>query len=746
MPGAPDISGSDVPALDDLLLDAKLSLPLARKESVSRTDLIRTATASGRPIVAVVAPAGYGKTTLLTAWAAAESRSVGWVSLDRFDDDPVALLTLLAAAFVRATGADPGIIADMRVPSVATLGRAAPRLSSALRATSRPFVLFVDDLHLVGPASSDVLEVVLRGVPSGSQFVAASRTAQPHVASLRARGDVLEFGLEDLALDAEGARQIFREERIDLTADLARAAAVRTEGWPVGMKLAAMIARDTRDPSRVIVGDDRFVADYLYRESFSTLPEATRQFLRRTAVLEHLSDDLCRHVTGDATAPILLRELESANVFLIPEDRTRKWYRYHPLYREFLLDELRRTDPTAMPELHELAASWYEANDSPANAIEHLLQGEDEKRCVVMVTALGLITYQAGEQNTLQRWIASVGDRAVMAHPPLAVLTAWMSVLSGRPLEAERWRSALESMTFDEPPGDGAASFESSRAMLLAAMCASGPAQMLADAHAAVEAEPGWSPWRDFALSMLGEAYLVSGDVQGAAEYYARASDRAAAVGNSDVRTRTDTQRALIHMDAGRWHEAAALLDGALAAVRDHRLADYASAVLTFAAAARMAVHRGDVKEAHRELTRAMRARPVCTWAMPTVAVRSSLCLAKTYWALGDHSTARHLVREIDDLLTYRPHMGVFVTQQSDLKALVTAPGSAGFDGPPLTPAELRLLPYLQTHLTIPEISTRLFLSRNTVSTEVGSIYRKLGASSRSEAVDRAVAVGLLGA
>jgi LuxR family transcriptional regulator, maltose regulon positive regulatory protein len=174
---------------------------------------------------------------------------------------------------------------------------------------------------------------------------------------------------------------------------------------------------------------------------------------------------------------------------------------------------------------------------------------------------------------------------------------------------------------------------------------------------------------------------------------------------------------------------------------------DYATSVLAFALAGRLAVHRGDAKEAELQLTRAMRARPNCTFVLPYVAVRVRLQMALAYLAMGDAMTASHLMKEIDDVLLKRPQLGVLVAEVNRLRARVSAGSGISRTGlSPLTTAELRLLPYLQTHLTIREIGERLFVSRNTVSSEVGSIYRKLGVSSRSEAVREATAVGLLGA
>ncbi len=173
---------------------------------------------------------------------------------------------------------------------------------------------------------------------------------------------------------------------------------------------------------------------------------------------------------------------------------------------------------------------------------------------------------------------------------------------------------------------------------------------------------------------------------------------------------------------------------------------DYVTSVLAFALAARLAVHRGDLKEADRQLTQAMRARPSCTFVLPWLAVRVRLQLAKVHRTIGDLATARHLLQEIDDVLLHRPALGTLVDEVAEFRRLVTASTPEGaVGGTPLTPAELRLLPYLQTHLTIREIGERLFVSRNTVSTEVGSIYRKLGVSSRGDAVAQAMKIGLLG-
>ena len=219
-----------------------------------------------------------------------------------------------------------------------------------------------------------------------------------------------------------------------------------------------------------------------------------------------------------------LRSLEAANLFLVPLDRRREWYRYHALFREFLLGELRRVEPDVIEKLHLRAADWYQSNGSPAMAVEHLLNTTERHRCVQLVTELALSTYQAGQMSTVQRWLSAVGDSAIEDYPPLAVLAGWITALTGQTAEAEHWAAIVDAASFDLVPLDGSASFDSARAMLRAVMCPAGPEQMLADASFAVAQEPPWSPWRDTALYLCAEAHLLIGDVDQAGALFAESA------------------------------------------------------------------------------------------------------------------------------------------------------------------------------------------------------------------------------
>ena len=295
---------------------------------------------------------------------------------------------------------------------------------------------------------------------------------------------------------------------------------------------------------------------------------------------------------------------------------------------------------------------------------------------------------------TVQRWLSALGDTAIEEYPPLAVLAGWVSALTGQTAAAERWVAVMDAASFDQVPLDGTASFDSSRAMLRAVMCASGPEQMMADAKVAIAEEAPWSPWRDTALLLAAHAHLLAGDEEAAATLFAETITVGASLGDTDNRVDAAAELALLAADHGRWTEAAERVAEALEIIDEHRLQDYAVSVLAFVVAARLAVHRGDLVEADRQLTRAMRARPSCTFVLPFLAVRARLPLAKVYSTRGDQAAARHLMLEIDELLLRRPALGALVDQVEGVRQTITASAQRGAIGAaPLTGASCGCCP-----------------------------------------------------
>ena len=353
-----------------------------------------------------------------------------------------------------------------------------------------------------------------------------------------------------------------------------------------------------------MAGDDRYVADYLYRVTLEQLPERTQQFLRRTAVLDQLSAPLCDEVLEISDAYAQLRDLEASNLFLVPLDRRREWYRYHALFREFLLGGPaagRTRDHREAPPPRRRLVRGQRITDAGTRApVRHARartsRGADDD--------LLIPAYETQGMSTVQRWLATIGDTTVEAHPSLAVFTAWISAVIGDTREAQRWADVVDAAPPASAASDDTSSLESSRAMLRAVLCADGVEDMTTRAQFAVDHEPEWSLWRDTALGLYGEAHLLVGDLDQARAAFAEASSLATSVGNNATIAISESELALLAMDDGQWSEAAEHLASGLTAIEEHRLHDDAMASLIFAGAARLALHRGDLDETHRQLTR----------------------------------------------------------------------------------------------------------------------------------------------
>lgn len=729
--------------LGDLLLESKVAVPPRRHTSVSRRDVIERLAGDDSTIVSVCAPAGYGKTTLLSEWASTETRAVGWASLDATDNDASNLLSLIARACAAFSPQAAAVVDQMRGIGSSSLSRSAPLLAAALSAARTGFVLFIDDAHLADSTEcQDVLEVALGRIPTGSQVVLASRQEPAVLARMRAAGLATGASVTDLCLDRDGAQAVFDRAHVPIgDADL-RMILAKTEGWPAGVFLSAQIVRADGDTA-AIGGDHRYLSDYLYRECLARLPEALQRFLRRAAVLERFSTEVCVAVTGMDDARGMIRQLDDAHLFVVSLQRG--WYRFHALFREFLIAECERVEGAAtVVALHRRAAAWLSANGLPDAAVEHLLSAGDRREAAEITSDLALSLYDQGRLPTLRRWLDAVGEQAIQEYSPLAVIAAWVGALTGNLAEGERWSHIVAGIDADRLADDEAASFVAARATLQTALCAHGARQAVADASSAVSRHPAWSPWRAVALHLQGSAFLLVGDEKAAQAAFADAVALAESTEIADPAILSEPELALLALREGRTSQASVHAERGVELVATSRMVGYPVTGLALAVGARLALREDHVDRAKQLLVRGMRARADATYQLPFLAVRTRLNLAKAHSSLGDRAAARHLLREIDEILVKRPDLGMLVDEVNRFRrALDDDPLESGTT--PLTPAELRLLPYLQTHLTIGEIGERLFVSRNTVSSEVSSIYRKLGVTTRSAAVDRATSLGMLG-
>ena len=357
------------------LVEPKLHPPLARPGIVPRTALVdRLLASDAEPVVCVIAPAGYGKTTLLAQWAQHTAHRVGWVSVDQRDNDPAVLLRYLAVALDRVEPIDPEVMRGLTAPCASIMG-AVPRLAAAVTAMTQPVALVLDHVELLDNQQClDAVAELAAQIPKGAQLLLASRTRPPlPVSVLRAQGQVVEVGADELAMDHQEAAALLEGAGVQLDDAEVDELIERTEGWPVGLYLTARALRSGRLQAGGprFTGDDPFMADYLRSELLGHLPPEQVAFLTRTAVLDRMCGPLCDAVLDTTGSSDALAALEESNLLLVPLDRRRQWYRYHHLFQELLTGELHRREPEIIPELHRRAASWCEANGLPETAIDY---------------------------------------------------------------------------------------------------------------------------------------------------------------------------------------------------------------------------------------------------------------------------------------------------------------------------------------------------------------------------------------
>ena len=703
------------------------------------------------PIVSVVAPPGYGKTTLLSQWAERNGQSFAWVSVEEPDNDPKVLLTYVAKALDAVEPIDERVFDALASPGSSVPGSVVPRLGSAFWSMSAPVALVLDDVHVLRNSECRAaLSVLADHVPRGSCLAFAGRTEPPvRVARLRAEGRILEIGPGDLSLTPGEASALLRGAGVALGKDDVAELHQRTEGWAAGLYLAALYLRDGGSFASAAVsfgGDDRLVSEYLESELLSRISRRQRAFLTRTAVLERMSGPLCEAVLELPGAAAMLADLARSNVLLVPLDRREEWYRYHHLFGDMLLAELHRREPALMPVLRGRAARWCLQNDLTEEALEYSIAAGDVDAAAGLVGILAVPTYQQGRAVTTQRWFRWLDDRGgIEGHPIVAVMAGLISALMARPVEAVRWADVVDRWQHgdasrpDDPPAEAWA------AVLRAIMCRRGVEQMRADADEAARRFAAEGIAHPVPMLLQGIARVLSGDLDGGDAALEDAISGAEEVGAPDVLAVALSERSLLAVARNQWDWAEVLADQAGTALRQRGTEQSYVTSLVRAVQARIALHRGDVPAARQELVSAQRLRPLLTYALPHLAVRARIELAHVHLALADLAGASTLMREIDELLRRRPGLGTLAGQAEELRAqLPKRHGPSARGASSLTAAELRLLPLLSTHLSFPEIGTELFLSRNTIKSQATSIYRKLGTSTRSQAVSRARELGLL--
>jgi LuxR family maltose regulon positive regulatory protein len=732
------------------VLESKLSPHPPRPGIVPRTELVTRLTESrNTPFVTISAGPGYGKTTLLAQWADYDSRPFAWVSVDDGDNDPTVLLTYIAVALDRISPIDDEVFDSLSSPGGGA-PRPVPMLASAVAKIRRPFVLALDDSDAItNDACIDLVTIIGDHIPHGSQLVLCGRyDRSPDTPRLRALGAALEVGPDELKLGRKGAAQLLRGAGVVLSENEVDDLASRTEGWPAALYLAALSVRVQGSAGHPggFTGGDPLVADYLHDELLARLPEDEVAFLMRTSVLDVMSGELCDAVAGTSGSAQALESMARNNLFVIALDRRRRLYRYHHLFRELLRSEMERREPLLMLELNARAAAWYEANGQPEAAIPYAQAAGDVDKVAALIARCAVSAYQQGRATTLDRWFTWLDQNsAIEKYPPAATVAAWLFAISGNAAESERWATAAQNGVHEGPMPDGSISIEPWLAMLRVLQCRGGVKQMHADAAMALQGVGAGSPWRPTVIMLLGFSLLLSGRIDEADGTFSDSTEQAVRLDAPYAAIVSLAERALLATKRGSWLEGQILVARSIEVAHLNHLESGAPTTIAFAVSARIAQHLGDTLAARESLIMAQRSRPQLNHSLSFFAIHAFLELARAHVALADTVGARTILRELDHVLLRRPDLGPLFEQQiRAVRAQLMEFQGANVGASALTAAEIRLLPFLPTHLSFREIGERLHVSPHTVKSQAVSAYRKLGVTSRSQAIERAEEIGLL--
>jgi LuxR family maltose regulon positive regulatory protein len=575
------------------LLTTKLYIPPTRPELVSRLRLIdRLNQGLHRKLTLVSAPAGSGKTTLLSEWTAGCGRPTAWLSLDAGDNDLVRFLAYLVAALrtvepelgeaTLVTLRSPGFArADARAANELAIGMS-PSIEAVLTSLvndlaemPNPVVLVLDDYHVItAQPVHDALAFLLAHLPPHIHLVIATRADPPlPVTRLRARGQLTELRQADLRFTANEATAFLNQVMdVELLSEDVAALEMRTEGWIAGLQMAALalqpsVARQgTLSMQRredvvhfiaAFTGRHEYIADYLTDEVLDRQPEHVKTFLLQTSILDRLSGPLCDAVTGQEEGQQTLEWLQETNLFIIPLDAERVWYRYHGLFADLLGQRLLRTQPDVVPELRRRASAWYERQGLIADAIDQALPAGDLERAAHLIEGVAEATLMRSEVATFLRWVNALPDELVRARPMLCLFHAWALLLSSEPLDAveARLQDATSRREMDQRPD-----LISYRAMALRAFVAIFQAQISRAAELsrrALEQLPADDSFlRGLAAWSLSVFCLVSGDVAAGSEMLDEAMRVSRAGGNVMVNVMTWYNLAESYVGQGQLYRA----------------------------------------------------------------------------------------------------------------------------------------------------------------------------------------------
>jgi LuxR family transcriptional regulator, maltose regulon positive regulatory protein len=749
MPEMSDSVSPDSSALT--VIGTKLRVPSPRPEQVLRHRLLEMLEAGLDCKVALIsAPAGYGKTILLSQWLTSEATkgAFAWVSLDEQDNDPIRLWRHIVESLGQNVPEEEfgaAVLAALNVPGAKVVDTVLPKLVNELGEVPQKVSLVLDDFQF---ATDDMcresMEFFVDHLPENVQLVIATRSDPPlHLGRLRARGELNEIRTEQLAFSEEEVAFLLNDRlHLEVSDDDRRVLLDRTEGWPAGIYLAVLSMEgkdDVHDFIRSFGGSNRYILDLLGEEVLAGLPVAEREFMVKTSVLGEMAGSLCDEVVGGEGSGALLDELARSNLFVVALDDHGGWYRYHHLFSDLLLYELKGSRPDLLPVLHGRASVWFEEEGLFEDAIRHAMAASDYERAATLIARHWFRYAVTGQLASLERRLEALPEYLTNRDAPLLLVRAWMCAIYGRREESKHFLELAESIPYEGRLPDGSAAVESETAIIRALFGYGSVKSMVAAAARSAELESeADSPWRMALVKMaLGQSSYLSGDIS-----TARASlDEALAMITADQplwRIGALYLLSVIATDEGRLDEAGSLAREGRSLVEKYIPHGSRETSAVSIALGRVFAELGKLDEAQAELESGLSARrsqDVNPW--PTLL--GLLALSRVRAARGDRTGARNLLDEARDVVEAYPDAGIFpdlIERQE--RELVRRSKRETALTEVLTDRELAVLRLFEGDLSHRQIGESLYVSINTVKTHVKSIYRKLDVSSRAEALERA--------
>jgi LuxR family transcriptional regulator, maltose regulon positive regulatory protein len=734
---------------EPVLIATKLRPPAVRDQTVPRQRLLeRLQAASGLRLSLVACPAGFGKTTLLAAWQEAEAarKPVAWLTLDEGDDDPVVLWSYVIEALGRACPALSRPASPQLAGAASIVPAVLPRLVNELDDLGE-VTLILDDFHRLSDSTArDSIAWFVEHAPPAFQLVLSTRT-EPDLplAALRAHGELLELRAGDLRFTAEEA-DAFLNGRLGLglMPQDVDGLLERVEGWPAGLYLTALSLQRTADRHALVTelgASNRHAIDFLETEVLQAHDPPMQELMLRSCILERLSGPVCDAVLERQHSAPMLEVLSRSNLFLIPQGDEGGWYHFHPLFARLLRVELERREPGLVPVLHRRAYAWHRDHGTAGEAISHAIEAGAYAEAAELIEASWVAFANAGKHDTVLAWIRRFPVEVLNGDLQLLLVAAWMLSLGGEREEAARAIATVEGLgefDGDRPLADGFSSVEASLTLLRAVFPWGDAGAQLSNGRRAAEVEGAASPWRPVACWAVGTGLYWRGDLAEADRWFAESAALAPASGQWLAGGSSLAYRSLIAGEQERPEDQRLLADQATELAREHGI-EQAVGEIPLALGVSSA-RRGRLEEALPLIDRgiaALRSR-----GQPIHLAKGLLRQAPVLRALGERERSQAAIAEARHIIESCPDPGILTVR---LKASEPHPRPNVSSGDEmLTERELRVLRLLTGDLSERSIGRELYVSHNTVHSHVRSIYRKLGVSSRAEALERSRELRLL--